>query len=135
MRGTNQNLLKSNFRMAPRSRATQYEDLLIELRNYIISIVARMRRTREAALLVFQKYNRARIPRLVYRDTLHHLRYFLNPIRAATPDFAYYSNPLNQQEFLEGTRTDLATASNRRWARLRLRLGLYYWNDVWQGGS
>jgi hypothetical protein len=135
MRGTSQNLLKSNFRMAPRSRGTQYEDLLIDLRNYIISIVARMRRTREAALLVFQKYNRSRIPRLVYRDTLHHLRYFLNPIRAATPDFAYYSNPLNQQEFLEGTRTDLDTASNQRWARLRLRLGLYYWNDVWQGGS
>jgi hypothetical protein len=121
--------------MAPRSRATQYEDLLIELRNYIINIVARMRRTREAALLVFQKYNRARIPRLVYRDTLHHLRCFLNPIRAATPDFAYYSNPLDQQEFLEGTRIDIATASNRRWARLRLRLGLYHWNDVWQGGS
>jgi hypothetical protein len=135
MRGTSQNVLKSNLRMAPRSRPTQYEDLLIDLRNYIISIVARMRRTREAALLVFQKYNRSRIPRLVYRDTLHHLRYFLNPIRAATPDFAYYSNPLNQQEFLGGTRTDLATASNRRWARLRLRLGLYYWNDVWQGES
>jgi hypothetical protein len=121
--------------MAPHSGATQYEDLLIELRNYIISIVARMRRTREAALLVFQKHKRGRIPRLMYRDTLHHLRYFLNPIRAATTDFTYYSNPLNQQEFLENSRSDSATASNRRWARLRLRLGLYYRNDVWQGGS
>jgi hypothetical protein len=57
--------------MAPRYRATQYEDLPSELRAYIIVKLREIRRKiRVGASVVFQKYTRGRLPRLAWTRTL-----------------------------------------------------------------
>jgi hypothetical protein len=57
--------------MAPRSWATQYEDLPSEIRAYIF---AKLRQMRIAAAIVFQKYIQGRIPRLAWTNTFEVVR-------------------------------------------------------------
>jgi hypothetical protein len=53
--------------MAPRSRATQYEDLPNEIRTRIFE---ELRKVRMAAAMIFQKMLRGRFPRLVYKTSV-----------------------------------------------------------------
>jgi hypothetical protein len=57
--------------MAPRYRATQYEDLPSEIR---ACIFAKLRQMRIAAAIVFQKYTQGRIPRLTWTNTFKVVR-------------------------------------------------------------
>jgi hypothetical protein len=65
------NVLTSSLGMAPRYRATQYEDLPSEIRAYIF---AKLRQMKIAAAVVFQKYTLGRVPRLAWKSTFRVVR-------------------------------------------------------------